>query len=154
MRYHFFVFTDNFVLERAFYHSSAKLRLFHKLIVCLGKLEMDGYIFIRFIWIAGTYMIWQGADGLSRGNLTAGVMAGKRFLKYVPLNKTAFQRHTLLQEWIGGALPGEHQEGFLVEGWFTTAQKDGRFIWAPAPAAPSNDCARPTTFVLGEAICL
>jgi hypothetical protein len=45
-------------------------------------------------------------------------------LKYVPLNKTAFQQHTLLQEWIGGALSGEHWEGLSVEGWLKTAQTD------------------------------
>jgi hypothetical protein len=129
-----FVFTDNFVAERAFHHGSAKSRLLHELVVRLRKLEMNGDIFIRFIWVAGTRMIWQGTDGLSRGELTAGVMAGAHFLNFVPLNKTAFQRHSILQEWIGGALPGEHWEELSVEGWFTTAQKDGRFIWAPPPA--------------------
>jgi hypothetical protein len=129
-----FVFTDNFVSERAFYDGLAKSVLLHELVVRLRKLEMDGHIFIRFIWIAGTRMIWQGTDGLSRGDLSAGVMAGEHFLKFVPLNKTAFQRHAPLQEWIGGALPGEHWEGLTVEGWFTSAQTDGRFIWTPAPA--------------------
>jgi hypothetical protein len=129
-----FVFTDNFVAERAFHNGSAKSRLLHELVVRLRKLEMEGYIFIRFIWIAGTRMIWQGTDGLSRGDLTAGVMAGEHFLKYVPLNKTAFQRHALLQEWISGALPGEHWAGLSVEGWYTEAQTDGRFIRAPPPA--------------------
>jgi hypothetical protein len=38
-----------------------------------------GFIFIQFVWIAGTRMIWQGTDGLSRGDLTAGVMAGEHF---------------------------------------------------------------------------
>jgi hypothetical protein len=122
------------VPEQAIYHGSTKSRLLHELIVRLHKLQMDGFICICFIWIAGTRMIWQGTDGLSWGDLTAGVMAGEHFLKYVPLNKTTFQGPTLLQEWISGALPGEYWEGHLVEGWFTTAQMDGRFIWAPAPA--------------------
>jgi hypothetical protein len=95
---------------------------------------MDGFIFSLFVWIAGTCMIWQGTDGLSRGNLTAGVMAGEHFLNYVPLNKTAFQRQAPVQEWISGAFPGEHWEGLSVEGWFTTVQTDSRLIWAPAPA--------------------
>jgi hypothetical protein len=130
-----FVFTDTFVVECAFYHGSAKSKLLHELIVHLRKLEMNGDIFIQFIWIAGTRMIWQGTDGLLQGELTVGVMAGEHFLKFVPLNKTAFQRHTFLQEWIGGALLREHWEELSVEGgWFKNAQTDGRFIWAPAPA--------------------
>jgi hypothetical protein len=129
-----FVFTDNFVAERAFYNGSAKSRLLHELVTRLRKLEMEGAIFIRFIWIAGTRMIEQGTDGLSRGNLSNGVMAGDHFLKHVPLNKTAFQRQALLEEWICGALPGEHWKGLSTEDWFTTALTDGRFIWTPAPA--------------------
>jgi hypothetical protein len=39
-----FVFTDNFVSKRAFYHGSSKSRLLHELIVRLRKLEMDGLI--------------------------------------------------------------------------------------------------------------
>ncbi len=90
------MFTDNFVAERAFHNGSAKSRLLLELVVRLRKLEIDGFILIRFIWITGTRMIWQGTDGLSRGDLTAGVMAGEHFLKHVPLNKTDFQRHALL----------------------------------------------------------
>jgi hypothetical protein len=103
-------------------------------------------IFIWFIWIAGTRMIWQGTDGLSWGDLTAGVMAGEHFLKYVPLNRTAFQRHILLHEWISGALPGENWEGLSVEGWFTNAQKDGRFVWAPPPALADVDLCSTSNF--------
>jgi hypothetical protein len=130
-----FVFTDNFVAERAFYHGSAKSPLLHELVRRLRKLEMVGAIFIRFIWIAGTRMIEQGTDGLSRGDLSNGVMAGEHFLKFVPLNKTAFQRQPLFQEWITGALPGENWQHLSTEGWFTTAMTDGRFIWTPTPAS-------------------
>jgi hypothetical protein len=74
-----FVLTDNFVSERAFYHGAAKSRLLYELIVPLQKLKMGGFMFICFIWIAGTRMIWQDTDGLSRGDLSAGVMAGEHF---------------------------------------------------------------------------
>jgi hypothetical protein len=79
------------VAERFFYHGSAKSRLLHKLIMHLHKFEMNRNIFIQFIWIAGTHMIWQGTDRLLQGNLTAGVMAVEKFLKFDPLNKTTFQ---------------------------------------------------------------
>jgi hypothetical protein len=41
-----FVFTDNFVAERAFYHGSAKSPLLHELVRRLRQLEMEGAIFI------------------------------------------------------------------------------------------------------------
>ena len=129
-----FVFTDNFVSKRAFFHGSAKSPLLHELVRRLRQLEMGGYIFIRFIWIAGTRMIEQGTDGLSRGDLSSGGMAGEHFLKFVPLNKTAFQRHSRLQEWICEALPGGLWQTLSTEEWFTTGLTEGRFIWTPAPA--------------------
>jgi hypothetical protein len=58
----------------------------------LRKLEMDGHIFIRVIWFAGTRMIDQGTDGLSRGDFTGGVMAGHRFLRFLPLNENVRER--------------------------------------------------------------
>jgi hypothetical protein len=128
-----FVFTNHFVAERAFYHGSSKSLLLHELVVRLRQLEMDGSIFVRLVWIAGTRMIEQGTDGLSRGDSSSGVMAGEHFLKFVPLNKTAFQGQPLLQEWISGALPGENWQMLTTEEWFITALTDGRFIWTLAP---------------------
>ena len=79
-------------------------------------------------------MIGQGTDGLSRGDLSNGVMPGDHFLKWVPLNKTTFQRQALFREWIYEVLPGVHWKGLSTEEWYTTALTDGRFIWTPAPA--------------------
>jgi hypothetical protein len=40
-----FVFTGNFVAERAFYHGLSKSLLLHKLVVRLRQLEMDEQYF-------------------------------------------------------------------------------------------------------------
>jgi hypothetical protein len=53
-----FVFTDNFVAERTFYHGSSKSLLLHELVVRLRKLEMEGARFVWFVWIAG----WNAND--------------------------------------------------------------------------------------------
>ena len=58
---------------------------------------MRGDLIVHVIWIAGKRMIVQGSDGLSRGDNLSGVMAGKNFLKYIPLNETAFERSSLAQ---------------------------------------------------------
>ena len=72
-----FVFTDNSTVERAFFKGGSKSKQLHKLIVELRLLELERHWKIHFVHVAGTRMIEQGADGLSRGNLTEGVMAGK-----------------------------------------------------------------------------
>jgi hypothetical protein len=71
-----FVFTDNFIPERAFYNGSSKSKRLHGLVMRLRKLEMDSQIFICVIWFAGTRMINQATDGLSCGDFTGGVIAG------------------------------------------------------------------------------
>jgi hypothetical protein len=73
----------------------------------LRKLEMDGHIFIGVIWFAGTRMINQGADGLSRGDFTVGVMAGHRFLRFLPLNKNVLERQKDFSRNFERGLPGK-----------------------------------------------
>ena len=55
---------------------------------------------LHFIHVAGTRMIAQGSDGLSRGNLSEGVMRGTAMDSFIPLNETAFKRSSTLKEWI------------------------------------------------------
>ena len=87
-----FIFTDNFVFESIFYKGSSTLPRLHEVVVELRKLEMSGDFIVHVVWIAGTRMITQGSDGLSRGDNSTGAMAGKDFLDYIPLNLNAFER--------------------------------------------------------------
>ena len=68
----------------------------HAIVLELRKIEMEGLLIIHFVWFSGKRMIAQGTDGLSRGDLTSGVMAGQDFLRFIPLNETAFERNTEL----------------------------------------------------------
>jgi len=52
---------------------------------------MNGNIFVHVIWVSGKCMIAQGADGLSRGDLTNGVMSGKPMLDFAPLHLSTLQ---------------------------------------------------------------
>ena len=88
-----FLFTDNFVTERAYYRGTSSTPSLFKLVLSLRKLEMQGDIFLHMIWVAGTRLIYQGADGLSRGDLENGVMTGRSMLDFVPINKTAISVH-------------------------------------------------------------
>jgi hypothetical protein len=57
------------------------------------------------IHIAGTRMQAQGTDGLSRGDLTSGVMQGTNLLTFVPLQFTALERSPSLLPWCLSWLP-------------------------------------------------
>ena len=110
---------------------------------------------VHIIHVAGTKMIEQGTDGLSRGDLLEGVLNGKRMLSFIPLHLSALDREPTLKEWISswaGSGREEHIEYLSVEDWFVRGHdiigyyvnSDGRklptyqkgiFIWIPPPAA-------------------
>ena len=74
---------------------------------------------IRLCHVAGTRMIAQGSDGLSRGNLTEGVMAGRRICEFIPLHLNALERHPPLLHWIKSWIPPEENLIVLTpEDWF------------------------------------
>ena len=95
-----FVFTDNSTAERAFFKGSSKSRLLHDLVLELRLLETRAGIKVHFIHVAGTRMIDQGSDGLSRGNLTEGVMGGKSMEFFVPIHLGAIERSPKILQWI------------------------------------------------------
>jgi hypothetical protein len=131
-----FIFTDNFVSERAFYNGSSKSKRLHELVMRLRKLEMQGRIFVRVIWFAGTRMKEQGVDGLSRGDLTGGVMVGDKFLSFLPLNETVLERAPAFREGFSKGLVGQGWKWLSTEEWFDVAFDDdsGKFVWCPPPA--------------------
>jgi hypothetical protein len=45
-------------------------------------------------------MITQGSDGLSRGNLSEGVMRGEEMTSFIPLHLSALERSEALKVWI------------------------------------------------------
>jgi hypothetical protein len=68
---------------------------------------MLGKLFIHLIWVAGTRMIAQGTDGVSRGDLSNGVLSGREMLEYVPLNLGVHERAPELATWFSGACGGD-----------------------------------------------
>lgn len=130
-----FLFTDNFVAERAYFRGTASTELLFELVLRLRVLEMNGDIFLNLIWCAGTRMIECGVDALSRGDLDNGMMAGNHVLTYVPIHQTAFERSERLREWVSGWVP-EGALFFDTEDWFHSAYSPDYScgVWAPAPA--------------------
>jgi hypothetical protein len=89
-----FVFTDNSTAEAAFFEGTSSSILLFNLVLRLRKFEVDQQCSLHLVHVAGTRMIGQGSDGLSRGNLTKGVMLGRTMMSYVPLSTTALEQST------------------------------------------------------------
>ena len=147
-----FIFTDNSTAESAFAKGSSSSRSLFELILQVRDLEMTACCKVHMVHVAGTRMIAQGSDGLSRGNLTEGVMRGSSMKEFIPINKSALDRSPGLQAWLESWIQGG---SFLTpEQWFTLGHeireeevehnsegmslpvtRPGTFIWSPPPAA-------------------
>ena len=154
-----FLFTDNSTSEAAFYNGSSSSELLFKLVLRLRKLEMNSETKFQVCHVSGERMKIQGTDGLSRGNLTVGVMNGKDMLCFVPIHMSALKRSETLAPWLRSWLGPENLEFLSPYQWYTRghdhvkdhwesnhdftgeniitspALKPGVFVWAPAPCA-------------------
>ena len=83
------MFTDNTTAKAAFFRGSSKSRELHNLVPRLWVLEMKLGARIWVVHVSGSRMIMTGIDGVSRGDMNAGVMAGADMLSFVPLNLSA-----------------------------------------------------------------
>ena len=150
------IFTDNMVSESVAANGSSSSPELYNLIVRVYKLEMKFRCRIQFIHVAGTRMIEQGADGLSRGDMYEGVMRGESMLDFIPLHQSAIERHPPLLDWISSwsSKMGNEVEHLSPEGWFERGHdiaggrdnsdgiwmprySTGTYVWAPPPG-----CAR------------
>jgi hypothetical protein len=62
-----FLFADNIVAESAFYRGTSSNPLLFNIILRLKRLELEHLLHLHVVHIAGTRMMAQGTDGLSRG---------------------------------------------------------------------------------------
>jgi hypothetical protein len=146
-----FMFTDNSTAEAAFYRGTSSNKQLFELVLRLKKLEMTAGIKIHLVHISGRRMIGTGIDGLSRGSLTEGVMAGIPFLDFFPLNETAFERSPELLDEFKTMIPFRDltllepkdwfEKGHDIHGWSKNKKgfwypelKTGTYIWQPAPS--------------------
>jgi len=147
------LFTDNSTAEGAYYHGNSPSRLLFDLVLRLRQLEMHGNLILHLTHVAGTRMVSQGTDGLSRGLTTGGVMIHQHMLQFVPLHLSACDRCPCLLPWIqdwwptppvspltptdwferGYGLCGSHRDSCGV--WMPHESAETWFLWAPAPAA-------------------
>ena len=123
-----FMFTDNSTVESCVSRGSSSSPKLLSLVVRLQGLSMRVGIKIHVFHVAGTRMIAQGTDGVSRGYLGHGVVAGETMSVFIPVHLGAGQREDpgALMRWIkgwtgAGAIlldeMGWFQQGHDIEGW-------------------------------------
>ena len=84
-----FMCTDNFVTECAFFKGTSRSELLFDLVLRLRVLELHAGWKLHVNHVAGTRMIGEGSDGLSRGDMLSGVMGGEGILAFVPFHLSA-----------------------------------------------------------------
>ena len=134
------LFTDNSTAESCFARGNSSSKKLHELIVRLRKVEMEAGLNLQLVHVAGTRMIAQGTDGLSRGVLLEGVLSGKDMLAYIDLSKTALERHPPLLEFLKSWIEDESLKVLKPEEWFveghgiTGGNPDRHGVWIPSHA--------------------
>ena len=134
------IFTDNSTSESCFYKGSSTSPLLHELILRLKRTEIECGFSLYFVHVAGTRMIAQGTDGLSRGMLLEGVLTGQPMLSYIELARNAVERYPPLLEFIRSWTDDQNLSPLEPEEWFVEAHgivggsRDNHGIWIPRHA--------------------
>ncbi len=100
-----FLYTNNTTAERAYYKGNSPSQHLFELVRWLRTLEFNACLTLHMVHVAGTRMIAQGTDGLSRGLLTEGVFSGLRAGWSVPLHQSAIDVCPALLDWLHSWLP-------------------------------------------------
>ena len=108
----------------------------------LRKAELKYGFVLHVVHVAGTRMIAQGMDGLSRGILLEGVNKGEDMLSFIDLSRSAVERHTRVLDFVRSWLDpivGESKH-LKPEEWFQEGhgiiggEKDANGMWIPRHA--------------------
>jgi hypothetical protein len=87
------LFTDNSTIEAALFKGNTPSRKLFNLIIQFIKVQMACNADIIVSHVAGSRMIAQGTDGVSRGLLAKRVNSGLNMLSFVPLHLNAVERN-------------------------------------------------------------
>jgi hypothetical protein len=127
-----FLFTDNKVTESVFIKGSSSSRKMYEMVLELRQLELEANLDIQLIHVAGTRLIANSIDGLSRGEVLLEKIRDPENLQ-VPLHLSPLERNPYLEEWIG-SWTNEGQTFCEPKDWFWSAHQPGIHFWPLAPA--------------------
>ena len=146
-----FMFTDNSTVESCSFRGTSSSPKLLSLIIRLKAMAVRHELKLHVFHVAGTRMIAQGTDGVSRGVLAQGVMAGELMLSFIPIHRSALERAPLLLPWLREwsdpnclvlSAADWFQEGHDISGWGQSSGdlferptlSEGRtYVWAPPP---------------------
>ena len=94
------LFTDNTVSGSIAAKGLSTIEILYTLIVRVFKLDMRYLCCVHLVNVAGTRMIQQGTDVLSRKDKFKGVLKGESIISFVELNKGAIEVSPLILEYI------------------------------------------------------
>ena len=148
-----FMFTDNSTVESCAVRGTSSSPKLLSLVVKLRAMTTMYGVKLHIFHVAGTRMIAQGTDGVSRGYLALGVMAGEAMTAFIPIHLSAVDRSPGLVDWVKGwcgsnamllTPMGWFGEGHDISGWTIDDESgfdrpvlsEGRtYVWAPPPFA-------------------
>ena len=150
-----YMFTDNSTAELCVARGSSGSPKLLGLVVRLHSLTTRLGVKIHVFHVAGTRMIAQGTDGVSRGYLGHGIMAGQSMSAFIPIHLGANERRggggvvPWIKAWSGEDAilldaMGWYQSGHDIEGWVdeeggfsrpVIADGPRTYIWVPPPIA-------------------
>ena len=152
-----FLFMDNSTTEVAFFNGSSKSRKLFELVLSLREMEIAQGAKIHFIHVSGKRMTEQGTDGLSRSQLTEGVMQRISMQSFIPLNETVLERSPSFKLWVEEWMSEKKVELLEPKDWFVRGHnivdgngilncdgiavpeyRKGVFIWTPPPVAAGH----------------
>ncbi len=81
-----FVMTDNTAFEGLYYKGHSSSAKLNDIVFRLHKAEREGGFILHVLHISGKRMKATGVDGLSRGDLTEGILAGADPFSFLPFN--------------------------------------------------------------------
>ena len=139
------LFTDNSTAESCFFRGGLSSKLLHELVLRLRKAELKYGFELHLVHMAGTRMIAQGTDDLSRGMFLEGVSEGKDMLLFVDLAVPAINRHPVILDFIQSWLEPTVGKGRVlkVEEWFVEGhgivggKRDSHGVWHDAYGIPN-----------------
>ena len=148
-----FMFTDNSTVEACAVKGTSSSPKLLELVVKLRSMTTMYGIILHIFHVSGTRMIAQGTDGVSRGYLALGVMAGESMNDFIPIHLSATDRSPVLADWIKGWCGSEamflspmqwFSEGHNIGGWeqgpvggidLPILMEGRTYVWSPPPFA-------------------
>jgi hypothetical protein len=111
-----FLFTDNSTPASALFKGNMLSQKLFNMILRFQKIQIAHDAEIVVSHVAGTRMIAQGTDTVSRGALNQGVTTGLEMLSLIPLHLGAIHQNLEIPNWIKSQL-GKGTEFLTPDTW-------------------------------------